>query len=57
MEEVWVREILDAYQRTGIAFFFKQWGGTNKKQAGRLLDGRTWEQDKTLSVRSRLSRN
>jgi hypothetical protein len=25
-----------------VPFFFKQWGGTNKKKAGRLLEGRTW---------------
>jgi protein gp37 len=28
----------------GIPFFFKQWGGVNKKKAGRLLQGRTWDQ-------------
>ena len=27
-----------------IDFFFKQWGGTNKKKAGRLLQGRTWDE-------------
>ena len=27
----------------GVAFFFKQWGGVNKKAAGRLLDGRTYD--------------
>jgi protein gp37 len=27
-----------------VPFFFKQWGGTNKKKAGRLLDGRTWDE-------------
>lgn len=26
-----------------VAFFFKQWGGTNKKKAGRVLDGQTWD--------------
>ncbi len=26
-----------------MPFFFKQWGGKNKKQAGRILEGRTWE--------------
>jgi protein gp37 len=26
-----------------VLFFFKQWGGTNKKRAGRLFDGRTWD--------------
>ncbi|MGI8564880.1 MAG: DUF5131 family protein, partial [Pyrinomonadaceae bacterium] len=27
-----------------VPFFFKQWGGVNKKQAGRELEGRTWDQ-------------
>jgi len=27
----------------GKPFFFKQWGGLNKKKAGRVLDGRTWD--------------
>jgi protein gp37 len=27
----------------GVPFFFKQWGGPNKKKAGRVLDGRTWD--------------
>ena len=30
--------------RAGVPFFFKQWGGENKKRAGRLLDGRTWDE-------------
>ena len=39
----WVRDIRDKCLRAGVAFFFKQWGGTNKKRAGRVLDGRTWD--------------
>jgi len=27
-----------------VPFFFKQWGGFNKKKNGRLLDGRIWEE-------------
>jgi protein gp37 len=27
-----------------VAFFFKQWGGTNKKKTGRELEGRTWDE-------------
>jgi hypothetical protein len=26
-----------------IPFFFKQWGGVNKKVAGKILDGRVWD--------------
>ena len=41
MAEEWVRDLRDQCQAAGIPFFFKQWGGKNKKRAGRLLDGRT----------------
>jgi hypothetical protein len=30
--------------RPPVAFFFKQWGGTNKKKAGRVLEERTWDE-------------
>ncbi len=36
----WVRDIRDQCQQSNTAFFFKQWGGTNKKKAGRMLDGK-----------------
>lgn len=39
----WVREIRDACLNADVAFHFKQWGGVNKKKAGRVLDGRTWD--------------
>ena len=39
----WVREIRDRCDDQGVAFFFKQWGGPQKKKAGRELDGRTWD--------------
>lgn len=38
----WVEEIRIRCALAGTAFFFKQWGGKNKKAAGRLLDGREW---------------
>jgi protein gp37 len=44
MNEGWVVEIRQQCQRAGVPFFFKQWGGVNKKKAGRLLDGRTWDE-------------
>lgn len=40
----WVRAIRDQCVQQGVAFHFKQWGGTNKKRTGRLLDGRTWDE-------------
>jgi len=43
MEPRWAEDLRDACQRQGLAFFFKQWGGRRKKQMGRLMDGRTWD--------------
>jgi len=40
----WVTDIRDQCQHAGVAFFFKQWGGVNKKRTGRLLEGRTWDE-------------
>ena len=42
MQPDWVRIIRDRCTEQKVAFFFKQWGGTRKKQTGRVLDGRTW---------------
>lgn len=44
VEAAWVEDILKSCRRHGAAFFFKQWGGTNKKKSGRLLHGRTWDE-------------
>lgn len=44
MDEVWVENILDLCLESGTAFFFKQWGGVNKKKTGRLLNGRTYDE-------------
>ncbi|HEX8072133.1 MAG TPA: phage Gp37/Gp68 family protein [Pyrinomonadaceae bacterium] len=44
MRESWVLDIRDQCNAAHIPFFFKQWGGVNKKRAGRLLEGRTWDQ-------------
>lgn len=43
MEQSWVIEIRDQCRNASVPFFFKQWGGVRKKKAGRLLDGRTWD--------------
>lgn len=40
----WFREIRDKCLLAEIPFFFKQWGGTNKKASGRVLDHRTWDE-------------
>ena len=44
MESQWVIEIRDQCLSDNVPFFFKQWGGVNKKKSGRLLDGRTWNE-------------
>ncbi len=43
MKESWVLNILEQCQASGTKFFFKQWGGTNKKKTGRLLMEKTWD--------------
>ncbi|MEW5994625.1 MAG: phage Gp37/Gp68 family protein [Candidatus Zixiibacteriota bacterium] len=44
MEKEWVIDIQRQCAQWGVAFFFKQWGGVNKKKAGRKLDGRYWNE-------------
>ncbi len=44
MDPDWVLDIQDQCAASDVAFFFKQWGGTNKKKAGRLLNGRTYDE-------------
>ena len=44
VDPAWVTDLRDQCERANVPFFFKQWGGTNKKRSGRLLDGRTWDQ-------------
>ncbi|OGK95175.1 MAG: hypothetical protein A2W08_07475 [Candidatus Rokubacteria bacterium RBG_16_73_20] len=43
MSPDWAREIRDQCRAAGVPFFFKQWGGRTPKAAGRVLDGRTWD--------------
>lgn len=45
----WVEEIRRQCRKSGTAFFFKQWGGTNKKATGRKYRGKTWDEYPTLS--------
>jgi len=44
LDSGWVTEIRDQCLRAGVPFFFKQWGGAQKKKAGRTLEGRTWDE-------------
>ena len=40
IKEEWVLDIKDQCQKANIAFYFKQWGGTNKKKNGKSLQGK-----------------
>jgi protein gp37 len=44
MQPDWVIDLRDQCVDVDIPFFFKQWGGTRRLKAGRILDGRTWDQ-------------
>ena len=43
IEAEWVRAIREQCLSQDVPFFFKQWGGVNKKKNGRILDGKTWD--------------
>ncbi len=43
MRQEWVLEVKEKCEKANAAFFFKQWGGVNKKKNGRILQGRTWD--------------
>jgi protein gp37 len=44
MQEDWVVSLKEQCLYQNTHFFFKQWGGVNKKKNGRLLDGQTWDE-------------
>jgi protein gp37 len=44
MKSEWATDIRDQCLAAAVPFFFKQWGGINRKTAGRILEGRTWNQ-------------
>lgn len=53
MDPEWIEEIQDQCLKKNVPFFFKQWGGVQKKKAGRILNGRTWdEMPNSISVAS-----
>lgn len=51
MHHDWVTGIRDQCFVEGIPFFFKQWGGINKKANGRLLENKTWDDIPTTILR------
>ena len=44
MDAEWVLDIQEQCKEVGVPFFFKQWGGRNKKASGRLLNGKTYDE-------------
>jgi protein gp37 len=57
MHQEWVRQIRERCRRYDVPFFFKQWGGVNKKRTGRILDGKTWDEMPSASEDTRLDRH
>lgn len=55
METTWVTDIRNRCLDDKVPFFFKQWGGPNKKKAGRELEGRTWDEMPTISRQRELN--
>jgi len=50
MKPEWIYSIKNECDRQNVLFYFKQWGGTNKKKAGRILLGQTWDAMPEISV-------
>jgi protein gp37 len=44
MQKEWVEDLQQQCVVNDVPFFFKQWGGKNKKKAGRLLNGKTYDE-------------
>ena len=52
MDADWVIDIQEQCQKAEVAFFFKQWGGKNKKKSGRLLNGKTYDEMPELELQN-----
>ena len=50
MDAYWVLDIQEQCEKSDVAFFFKQWGGKNKKKNGRILNGRTYDEMPELDL-------
>jgi len=55
MQEEWVVNIKNQCEHQDVLFYFKQWGGVNKKKAGRALFGRTWDDMPSTNVVSSMT--
>lgn len=52
IKKEWVIDIKNQCSVSEVDFFFKQWGGTNKKKNGRILDGKTYDEMPKIKVRA-----
>jgi protein gp37 len=54
MKKEWVEDILNQCRKEKVKFFFKQWGGRNKKKTGRILNGKTFDEMpiRTLKIKN-----
>jgi protein gp37 len=50
LDEAWVESIRNQCERQGVPFFFKQWGGVQKKKHGRTLNGRNYDEMPAVTV-------
>lgn len=55
MKKEWVIDIKNQCQNNNVPFFFKQWGGINKKKTGRELEGRIWDETPSLLPNAQFS--
>jgi protein gp37 len=55
IKEEWVLSIRDNCKAYGVPFFFKQWGGKNKKKTGRLLEGKTYSEMPKYDIKTPLA--
>jgi protein gp37 len=56
LERSWVKSLRTQCREASIPFFFKQWGGVRKKTAGRMLDGRTYDELPEVTQREQPSK-
>lgn len=52
MKKEWIKDIKKQCLVKNVPFFFKQWGGVNKKKSGRILDGQVWDEMSNMPIKS-----
>jgi protein gp37 len=49
MKKEWVISLMEQCKKANVPFFFKQWGGVRKRETGRILNGRTFDEMPTVT--------